>query len=106
MNGGTKVLISGCVVRAAVVKAIGGAVTHIYVETGIVMVAPIAVDTLAPTVWADTCVDCACEYDCDNCEDTEVPLLVGRAISFKALSLLKCIHKQISFQKMVYQKQI
>jgi len=33
-----------------------------------------AVDTLAPTVGADACVDCACEEDCD---DAKVPLSVG-----------------------------
>jgi hypothetical protein len=57
------------------------------------------VDTLAPTVGADACVDCACEEDYDDCNDLEVSLLVGQAISFKALPLLKCMHRQISFQK-------
>ena len=56
-----------------------------------------AIDTLAPIVGADACVDCACEEDCDDCDDAEVPLLVGLAITFKALSLLKCMHKQDFF---------
>jgi len=59
----------------------------------------LAVDALATTVGADACVDCAFEEDCD---DVEVPMLVGRAISFKALPLLKCMHKQTFFQKRVY----
>jgi len=56
------------------------------------MVAPMAVDTLAPTVGVDACVDCVCEEDCDDFDDAKVPLLVGRAISFKALPLLKSMH--------------
>jgi len=72
---------------------------------GIAMVTHMAVDTLAPTVGVDACVDCSCEDDCDDCDDAEVPLLVGRAISFKVLPLLKCIHRKsllktvIIFQK-------
>jgi hypothetical protein len=89
VNGGTKVLISGCVIAAAVVETVAGAITPISVETGIAMVAPMAVGTLAPTVGADACVDYACEEDCDDCDDAKLPLLVGRAISFKALPLLK-----------------
>jgi hypothetical protein len=65
--------ISGCVIAAAGVKTIGGAATPFSVETGIVMVAPVAVDTLAPTVGADACVDYAYEEDCDDCDDVEVP---------------------------------
>jgi len=63
------------------------------------MDAPMAIYTLAPV---DACVDCACEEDCDDCDDEEVPLLVGRAITFKALPLLKCMHKQEYFHKKVY----
>jgi len=40
------------------------------------------VDKLAPTVRADACVDCACKEDYDDCDDAEVPLWVGQAISF------------------------
>jgi len=59
-----------------------------------------AVDTLAPTVGADACVDCACEDCAFVCEDDEeVPLLLERAISFKVLPLLKCMHKQLFFHK-------
>jgi hypothetical protein len=83
--------MSDYVIAAAVVDIFVG----ISVETGIAMVARMAVDTLSPTVGADACVDCACE----NCDNAEVLLLAGRAISFKALSLLKYMHKQIFFQK-------
>jgi len=106
MNGGTKVPISGCVVGATVVETVRGVVTPISIETGIAMVAPMVVDTLAPTVGADACVDYACEEDCDDCEDAEVPLFLHRAVSFKALPLLKCMHIQISFQTKVYQKKL
>jgi hypothetical protein len=64
------------------------------------------VDILALTVEADACVDCACEDDCDDCDDAEVPLLVGLAITFKTLLLLKCMHTQVYFQKKVHQKQL
>jgi len=66
------------------------------------MVASMTVDTLAPTVGANACVDYACEEDCDDYDDSKVPLLVGRAISFKALPLHKCMHKQVFFPKKVY----
>jgi len=72
------------------------------VETGIAMVAPMAVDTLAPTlapiVGADAYVDCASEDCVLLCVyDAEVPL--GRAIYFKALPLLKCMHTLSFLQK-------
>ena len=73
------------------------AVTPISVETGMAMAAPTAVDTLAPTVGADSCVNYDCEEDCD---DAEAPLHVALVIVFKALPLLKCMHKiQIFPQK-------
>jgi hypothetical protein len=53
VNGGTKVSISGSVIVAVVVGAVVGAITPIFVETGMAMVAPTDVDTLAPTVGAD-----------------------------------------------------
>lgn len=63
VNGGTKVLISGCITGAAVVKTVVGAVTPVSIEIGIAMVASIIVDILAPTVGANACIDCACEED-------------------------------------------
>jgi len=57
------------------------------------MVAPTVVDTPTHTV------DCTCEKDCDDCDDAEVPPMVGVVIVFKALPLLKCTHKQEYFQK-------
>jgi len=57
------------------------------------MAASTTVDTLAPTVGADACVNCAYEEDCDDCDDAEAPLLVDLVIVFKALSLLKYMHK-------------
>jgi len=51
-----------------------------------------AVDALAPILGAYAYVDCACEEDCDDFDDAEIPLLVGRTISFKVLQLLKCMH--------------
>nr|ABN08763.1 hypothetical protein MtrDRAFT_AC160012g21v2 [Medicago truncatula] len=77
------------------------AVTLISVKTGFAMVASMAVDTLASTVGADACMDCACEEDCDDYDDSKVPLLVGRAISFDALPLHKCMHKQVFFPEKV-----
>jgi len=44
-------------------------------------------------VGVDVCVDCACEEDRDDCDDAKVPLLVDRAITFKALPL----HRQKYF---------
>jgi len=41
---------------------------------------------------ADVCVNCACEEDCNDCDDAEPPLLVDLYIVFKALPLLKCMH--------------
>ena len=81
-------------VQRKVVRMVVGAVTPIFVETGIAMVAPMAAHTLAPTVGADAYIDCSCENDCD---DAEVPLLVDLVIVFKALLLLKCMHKQKYF---------
>jgi len=100
VNGGTRVPICGCVIGAIVVEAVRGEVTPISIETGIAM----AVETLAPIVGANACVDFAYEEDCDDCDHAEVPRLVGRTISFKALPLLKFMHIQISFEKKVYQK--
>jgi len=64
--------MSDYVIAVAVVDMVMG----IYVETSITMVAPMAVDSLAPTVGSDACVDCACEEGCDDCDDAEVPLLL------------------------------
>ena len=80
------------------------AVTPISVETGIIMVSPMAIGTAAPTVGAYSCVDCACHKDCDYCHDAEVPLIVGLVIVFKDLPLLKCIHKQDIFLKNLNKK--
>jgi len=41
------------------------------------MVAPTRVDTLAPTVGADACVDCSCGEECGDCDDAEAPLMVS-----------------------------
>jgi len=62
VNGGTEATKSGCVI-AAIVETDVGAVTPISVETGMAMVSLMTIDTLAPTVGADACVDCAC-IDC------------------------------------------
>jgi hypothetical protein len=69
------------------------AVTPISVETGIAMVTPKAVDTLAPTAGADARVNCACDEDCDDCDDIEATILTDLVIIFKALALLKCMHQ-------------
>ena len=98
VNGGTKVPISGCVTVATVVETVAGAVTPISVETGIARVVPMGVDAVAPNVGADPCVDYACEEYCDDYDDAKVPLLVGRAIIFKAFPLLKCMHRHVFFQ--------
>jgi len=91
VNSGTKVTKSSCVI-ATIIKTFAGEVTSIYVETGMAMVAPMAVDTLTPTVGAGACVDSACGDCVLLCvDDAEVPL--GRVISFKALPHLKCMHK-------------
>jgi len=97
VNGGTNVTISG-----RVIVAVMEAVTPISVETGIAMVAPTTIDTLAPTVGTDVCVNCACEEDCDDCDDVEATLLVDLIIVFKALPLHKCMHKQEFFPEKVY----
>ena len=61
-----------------------GAVTHIFAEPGIAMVAPTEVDTFQSPKGEVTCKGCVCE---DDCEEDEL----ARAIN---LPLLKCIHKQ------------
>jgi len=91
VNGDTKATNSSCVI-AVVIETFVGAVTPIFVETGMVMVTPMTVDTLAPTVWANACVDCACENCALLCVD-DAKVTLGRAIYFKALPLLKCMHK-------------
>jgi len=70
------------------------------------MVSPTFVDTLAPTVEADACVDCACEADCDDYDDVEAPLLVGLVIIFKqeffsgkVLPKMVCSFQKNSFYK-------
>jgi len=74
-----------------------GAVTLVFFETGIAIIAPTVVDTLAPTVGADACVNYGCEEDCDDCDDAEAPLLVGLVIIFKVLPLLNaCTNKSFS----------
>jgi len=85
VNGGTEAAKSDCVI-ATVIETFAGAVTPISVETDIAMVSSMAVDTFAPSVGEDACVDCACELCVD---DAEVPL--GRAFFFffKVLPLLK-----------------
>jgi len=62
-----------------------GAVTPVFVETGITMAAPKGVDTFQSPEGALTCKGCACEDDCE-----EVKL--ARAIDFP---LLKCIQRQL-----------
>ena len=51
---------SGCVIWAITVEGVVGAVTPISVETGMAMVAPNAVGTLASNVGVDICIICAC----------------------------------------------
>jgi hypothetical protein len=83
VNGGITVHISGCVIGTNV-EMFEGAVTPIFVETGIVIVAPTWVDTFKSPIGKVACKDRACE---DDCEEDEL----ARAID---LPLLKCIHKQ------------
>jgi hypothetical protein len=92
----------GCVIVEVILGAFVGAVTPISIETGIAMVAPTTVDTLAPTVGANASVDCACEEDCNDCDDIEAPLLVDLVIIFKALPLLKGKHTKEFFREKVY----
>jgi len=66
------------------VETVEGAITPVFVETGIAMVAPTAVDTFKSPKGVVACRDCACE---NSCEEGELP----RAID---LPFLKCIHKQ------------
>jgi len=93
VNGGTKVPISGRVIRAVIV----GAVTQISVETGMAVVAPKAVGTLKSIAGMDVCVVCACEEVFNDCDDIEAPVLVDLVILFKALPLRKCMHKDADF---------
>jgi len=69
------------------------AVTTISVETVMFLVAPTTVDTQTPTTGADAHVICAFEEDYDDCDDIETPILADLVIVFKALRLLKCMHK-------------
>jgi len=73
-----------------------GAVTTISVETGMFLVAPTTVYTLTPTIVADARVICAFEEDYDDCDDIETPILADLVIVFKALRLLKCMHKNVN----------
>jgi len=97
LNGGMKVPISGRVIRAVIVGAVVGAVTPIYVETGVAMVAPKAVGTCTSIVRMDVCVICACEEDCNDCDDIKAPVLADLVILFTALPLHKCTHKDADF---------
>ena len=95
VNGGTKVPFSDCVIAAIIVGAVVEAVIPVSIVTGMAMVAPTVVDTLAPTEGANTGVDCACEEDCDDCDDIEAPVLADLVIIFKAL--LKCMQTNENF---------
>jgi len=93
------------VTAAVIAGAIVEVVTPISFETILAVAVSTVVDTLAPTEGANVCVTCACEDDCNDCDDAEAPLLVDLVIVFKALPLLKCMHKMRIFpQKRVYQK--
>ena len=70
-----------------------GTVTSISVKTGMAMVVPTALDTLARTAWADVHVIWACEEDCDDSDDIEATVLADLFIIFKDLPLIKCMHK-------------
>ena len=74
-----------------------GAVTPMSVETGMAMVAPQAVGTLAPTIGVDVCVIFAFEEDCNDCDDIEELVLADLGILFKVLPLHKCMHKDVDF---------
>jgi len=69
VNGRTKVPMSGCVVGANV-ETVEGAVTPISVETSIAIVAPTGVDTFKSPKGEVSCIDCACEDDCEEDEPT------------------------------------
>jgi len=97
VNGGTKVPIFGRVIWAVTVGAVVGEVTPIFVETGMVVVAPKAVGTITSIKGMDVCVFCACEDDCNDCDDIEAPVLTDLVILFKALPLRKCMHKDADF---------
>jgi len=97
VNRGTKVPIYGCVIGAIIDRVVVEVVAPISVETGMAMVAPTAVDTLAPTEGADARINYAYEEDCDDCDDIETPVFVDLVIIFKALPLLKCMHKNANF---------
>jgi hypothetical protein len=83
VNEGITIPISGRVIGEDV-ETVEGAVTPVFVETGIAIVAPKGVDTFKSPKGEVTCKDCAYE---DYCEEDEL----ARAID---LPLLKCIHKQ------------
>ena len=51
-----------------------GAITPISVETDMAMVVPKVVGTLASTAGVDVCVICACENDCNDCDDIEASI--------------------------------
>ena len=94
VNVGITAPISGRVIGTDV-ETVEGAVTPIFFETGIAMVAPTGVDTFKSPRGEVACKDCACE---DDCEEDEL----AQAID---LPLLKCIHKQIGvFSNKVTQK--
>jgi len=101
VNEGTKVTIYGRVMAAVIVRTFVKAVTPVSVETSMTMAAPTVVDTLAATEGEDACVNCACEEDCD---DAKTPLLVDLVIVFKALPLLKCMHKRRLFSQKKFTK--
>ena len=54
-----------------------GAVTPISVKTGMAMVAPTTVRTVASTAGADVRVIFACEEDCNDCDNIEAPILAN-----------------------------
>jgi len=66
------------------------------------MVDPMEVDTLTPIVGEDACEVCSCEEDCDDCDDAEIPLLLGRAISLKLYHFLNVCTNKCFSRKKVY----
>jgi len=73
------------------------AATPISIKTGMAMVAPKAVGTLASTAGANVCVICVREENCNDCDDIEASVLVDLVLLFKTLSLRKCMHKNADF---------
>ena len=65
VNGGTKLPIFGRVVEVDV-ETVEGAVTPISVKTGIAIVSPTGVNTFKSPKGEFTCIDCACEDDCEE----------------------------------------